>query len=394
MPRSHGRSRLRGRPRSNHRSPVSVGERKASGPVLGRTHRRRAYGPAPVGPVPPRVPARGSAGPRRLVRAVDPYVAALVGTVALAALLPATGGAAVAVGHTADLAIGLLFFLYGSRLSAREAFDGLRQWRLHSVVVASTFVLFPLLGLAVGAVAPYLLTPQLYTGLLFLCVIPSTVQSSIAFTSTARGNVAAAICAGTYSSLLGMLLTPLLAAWLIGSSVRFSADGLLALGGQLVGPFLLGQLLRRWTGGFIGRHKRSLGRLDRVSILLVVYTAFSKGMAEGIWHEVTATRLAALLLLEAVVLALALGTTSVAARRLGFGEEDRIAIVFCGSKKSLATGLPMAAALFGSRAGLAILPLMLFHQMQLAVCAFIATRWSRRPAAEAALPAAPAAAGA
>lgn len=317
---------------------------------------------------------------RGLRRAVDPYIAALAGTVALAALLPAKGGAAVAAGDAADVAIGLLFFLYGSRLSAREAVEGLRGWRLHSVVVAATFVLFPLLGLAVGAAAtPALLSPQLATGLMFLCVVPSTVQSSIAFTSTARGNVAAAICAGTYSSLLGMLLTPLLAAWLIGSTVRFSADGLATLATQLVAPFLAGQLLRRWTGGFVTRHKRVLGRLDRVSILLVVYTAFSKGMAEGIWHQVTLPRLAALLLLEAAVLAAALASTSLAARRLGFPEEDRIAIVFCGSKKSLATGLPMAAALFGPRAGLAILPLMLFHQMQLAVCALIATRWSRRP---------------
>ncbi|WP_333770561.1 bile acid:sodium symporter family protein [Streptomyces sp. IBSBF 2435] len=377
--RSYGRLGPRARQRPDDASMASTGERKASGPATGRTPRRPAPNPPPL----------VSGGPRRFGTAVDPYVAALVGTVALAALLPATGGAAVAVGHTADIAIGLLFFLYGSRLSAREALDGLRGWRLHTVVVASTFVLFPVLGLAAGAVAPSLLTPQLYTGLLFLCVVPSTVQSSIAFTSTARGNVAAAICAGTYSSLLGMLLTPLLAAWLIGSTVRFSADGLLALGTQLVAPFLAGQALRRWTGGFIGRHKHSLGRLDRVSILLVVYTAFSKGMAEGIWHQVTAVRLAALLLVEAVILALALGVTSLAARRLGFGDEDRIAIVFCGSKKSLATGLPMAAALFGPRAGLAILPLMLFHQMQLAVCAFIATRWSRRPAPGSAQPGTP-----
>lgn len=303
--RSYGRLGLRARQRPDDASMASTGERKASGPATGRTPRRPAPNP----------PALVNGGPRRFGKAVDPYVAALVGTVALAALLPATGGAAVAVGHTADIAIGLLFFLYGSRLSAREALDGLRGWRLHTVVVASTFVLFPVLGLAAGAVAPSLLTPQLYTGLLFLCVVPSTVQSSIAFTSTARGNVAAAICAGTYSSLLGMLLTPLLAAWLIGSTVRFSADGLLALGTQLVAPFLAGQALRRWTGGFIGRHKRSLGRLDRVSILLVVYTAFSKGMAEGIWHQVTAVRLAALLLVEAVILALALGVTSLAARR-------------------------------------------------------------------------------
>ncbi|NJP46127.1 bile acid:sodium symporter [Streptomyces sp. PRB2-1] len=315
---------------------------------------------------------------RGLARIADPYVLALAGTVALAAAVPAEGGAAVAAGRIADVAIGLLFFLYGSRLSAREALAGLRGWRLHLLILAATFVLFPLLGLAVGAAASSLLTPQLSTGLLFLCVVPSTVQSSIAFTSTARGNVAAAICAGTYSSLLGMLLTPLLAGGLIGQAVRFSAAGLAALGLQLVAPFLAGQLLRRWTHGFIGRHKRVLGRLDRLSILLVVYTAFSKGMAEGIWRQVTAPRLGALLLLEAVMLALALTATSTAARRLGFPAEDRIAVVFCGSKKSLATGLPMAAALFGPRAGLAILPLMLFHQLQLAVCAVLATHWSHR----------------
>ncbi|MEU7135772.1 bile acid:sodium symporter family protein [Streptomyces sp. NPDC046261] len=316
--------------------------------------------------------------PGRLRGAVDPYVAALLGTVLLATLLPATGGAATAVGHAADLAIGLLFFLYGTRLSTREAIGGLRQWKLHLVVVLSTFALFPLLGVAIGAVAPLLLTPQLYTGVLFLCAVPSTVQSSIALTSTARGNVPAAICAGTYSSLLGMVATPVLAAVLIGSAVRFSADGLLTVTTQLLAPFLAGQLLRPKLGGFVSRHKRVLGRLDRLSILLVVYTAFSRGMAQGIWHQVTPLRLAGLLLLAATVLATALTATSLAARRLGFGRADRVTIVFCGANKSLATGLPMAAALFGDGAGLVILPLMLFHQLQLTVCAVIAGRWSRQ----------------
>ncbi|MEU7365432.1 bile acid:sodium symporter family protein [Streptomyces hygroscopicus] len=322
--------------------------------------------------------------PGRLGRAVDPYVAALLGTVALAALLPASGGAATAVGHTADIAIGLLFFLYGSRLSTREALSGLRQWRLHLVVAASTFALFPLLGVAAGGLATFLLTDRLATGLLFLCVVPSTVQSSVALTSTARGNVPAAICAGTYSSLLGMVATPLLAAWLIGSDVRFSADGLLAIATQLLLPFLAGQALRRWTGAFIGRHKKALALLDRGSILLVVYTAFSRGMTEGVWHQITPARLCALLGLAAALLGLALTTTSFTARRLGFSREDRVTIVFCGSNKSLATGLPMAAVLFGDAAGPVILPLMLFHQLQLMVCAVIAGRWSRR-APEAAL---------
>ncbi|MFE1936882.1 bile acid:sodium symporter family protein [Streptomyces sp. NPDC059474] len=316
--------------------------------------------------------------PGRLGRAVDPYVAALLGTVALAALLPASGAAATAVGDAADLAIGLLFFLYGSRLSTREALNGLRQWRLHLVVGASTFALFPLLGLAAGGLAPFLLTDRLYTGLLFLCVVPSTVQSSVALTSTARGNVPAAICAGTYSSLLGMIATPLLAAWLIGSDVRFSADGLLAIATQLLLPFLAGQALRRWTARFIGRHKKVLALLDRGSILLVVYTAFSRGMTEGIWSQITLARLCALLGLAAALLGLALTATSFTARRLGFSREDRVTIVFCGSNKSLATGLPMAAVLFGDAAGPVILPLMLFHQLQLMVCAVIAGRWSRR----------------
>ncbi|MFE3824292.1 bile acid:sodium symporter family protein [Streptomyces sp. NPDC059092] len=322
--------------------------------------------------------SRPPSWPGRLRRAVDPYVAALLGTVVLAALLPATGGAATAVGGAADLAIGLLFFLYGARLSTREALDGLRGWKLHLVVGASTFALFPLLGVAAGGVVPYLLTEQLHTGLLFLCVVPSTVQSSIALTSTARGNVPAAICAGTYSSLAGMVATPLLAAWLIGSTVGFSADRLLAIAVQLLLPFLAGQVLRRWIGGFVARHKKRLALLDRGSILLVVYTAFSRGMAEGIWQQITPSRLVGLVSVVAALLALALATTAYAARRLGFGRADRIAIVFCGSNKSLATGLPMAAVLFGASAGPVILPLMLYHQLQLMVCAVIAARWSRQ----------------
>ncbi|QIQ07108.1 bile acid:sodium symporter [Streptomyces liangshanensis] len=321
----------------------------------------------------------GASRPRRLPKLVDPYVAMLLGTVGLAVLLPATGRGATVAEGTADVAIALLFFLYGARLSTREVVDGLRQWRLHLTVGASTFVLFPLLGLAAGLFVPHLLGERLYLGLLFLCVVPSTIQSSITLTSTARGNVPAAVCAGTYSSLFGMIATPLLAAWLVGSEVGFSPHGLLSIAGQLLLPFLAGQLARRWIGAFVGRHKKTLGVLDRGVILLVVYTAFSRGMAQGIWHQVTPGRLIALFCLTALLLAVALSTTSFAARRLGFGREDRVTVVFCGSNKSLATGLPMAAVLFGGSAGLVILPLMLYHQLQLAVCSVIANRWSRVP---------------
>ncbi|MFB8106392.1 MULTISPECIES: bile acid:sodium symporter family protein [Streptomyces] len=313
---------------------------------------------------------------------VDAYILALVGTVALAALLPARGTAADVAGGASTGAVALLFFLYGARLSTTEVLDGLKHWRLHLTVLACTFLVFPLLGLASGGLVPYVLTPELQAGFLFLCLVPSTIQSSIAFTSMARGNVPAAICAGSFSSLTGIFLTPLLAALLLGSTGGgFSADSLLKIVVQLLVPFLAGQFLRRWVGGFLTRHKKVLGLVDRGSILLVVYTAFGEGMVAGVWSQVTPARLGALLGAEAVLLAVMLALTWYGARRLGFDREDRIAIQFAGSKKSLAAGLPMASVLFGAHASLAVLPLMLFHQMQLMVCAVIAKRRSRDPEA-------------
>ncbi|MFF0589062.1 bile acid:sodium symporter family protein [Streptomyces sp. NPDC003781] len=313
---------------------------------------------------------------------IDPYILLLLGTVGLAALLPARGtGADVASGASTG-AIAFLFFLYGARLSTREAMDGVRHWRLHVTVLACTFVVFPLLGLASRGLVPVLLTDPLYQGLLFLTLVPSTIQSSIAFTSIARGNVPAAICAGSFSSLVGIVVTPLLAAALLGGSGGgFSADSVVEIVLQLLVPFVAGQLLRRWIGGFVARHKKVLGLVDRGSILLVVYTAFSEGMVEGIWHQVSPVRLAGLLAVEAVLLAVMLLLTWYGAKGLGFAREDRIAIQFAGSKKSLAAGLPMASVLFGAQASLAVLPLMLFHQMQLMVCAVIAKRRSRDPQA-------------
>ncbi|QKW07914.1 bile acid:sodium symporter [Streptomyces sp. NA04227] len=312
-----------------------------------------------------------------LRRVVDPYVAALFGTVVLAALLPASGGPAAVVDHASAVAIGLLFFLYGVRLSTKETLAGLRNVRLHLLVLGFTFVFFPLLGLAAAGLVPSLLSPDLHTGVLFLCVVPSTVQSSVALASLARGDVPAAICAGTYSSLIGLALTPLLTAWLIGPSTGLSTDGLLRIAGQLLAPFLAGQLLRPWLGGFVARHKRVLGPVDRVSILLVVYTAFSEGMNQGVWSQITPPRMLALFLVLALLLTLALGSTHAAARMAGLPHEQRITTILCGSQKSLANGLPMAAVLFGRDAALAVLPLMLYHQLQLMVCAGMARRWGR-----------------
>ncbi|MGY1496300.1 bile acid:sodium symporter family protein [Streptomyces sp. QTS52] len=314
---------------------------------------------------------------------IDPYILLLLAMVGLAALLPARGTGADVASGASTAAIAFLFFLYGARLSTREALAGLKHWRLHATVLACTFVVFPLLGLAARGLEPVFLTHDLYTGLLFLTLVPSTIQSSIAFTSMARGNVPAAICAGSFSSLVGIVVTPLLAATLLGSTGGgFSLDSLLEIVLQLLVPFLAGQVLRRWIGGFVTRHKKALGLVDRGSILLVVYTAFGEGMAEGIWHQVSPARLGGLLVVEAVLLALMLALTWYGGKALGFDREDRITVQFAGSKKSLAAGLPMASVLFGAQASLAVLPLMLFHQMQLMVCAVIAKRRSQDPEAD------------
>jgi len=311
---------------------------------------------------------------------VDPYIVALLLTVAVASLLPASGAVATGFGQATTIAIGLLFFLYGARLSTREALDGLRHWRLHGLVFLATFALFPLLGLLSRLLVPWALTPELWTGLMFLCCLPSTVQSSIAFTSIARGNVAAAICSASFSNLIGIVLTPLLVTLFL-----FTGTGGISLGAirditvQLLAPFVAGQLLRRWIGGFLTRHKKILGYVDRGSILLVVYAAFSEGVVAGIWGRLSWLSLAVLLVVNVALLAVVMVVTTVAARRLRFATEDEIAIVFCGSKKSLASGLPMGTVLFpAATVGLAVLPLMLFHQLQLMVCAWLARRYGSR----------------
>ncbi|MFF3071417.1 bile acid:sodium symporter family protein [Kitasatospora sp. NPDC057904] len=322
---------------------------------------------------------------------VDPFIASLLGTVLLATVLPARGGAAPVVSDAATGGVAVLFFLYGARLSAREAWNGLKQWRLHGTVLAVTFLLFPLLGTAAHLLVPTVLSPQLYQGLLFLTLLPSTVQSSIAFTSIGRGNTAAAVCSATFSSLFGILLTPLLAAVLLHTKGGISPGTVLEIAEQLLLPFAAGQLLRRWIAAWTARHRAVLALVDRGSILLVVYSAFGAPVVGGMWDTLSLPRLAALLVAESVLLALVLTITLLAGRRLGFDRGDLIAIVFCGSKKSLASGVPMAAVLFpGPAAGLMVLPLMLFHQLQLMVCAVLARRWgAEAQAAEAAARAKP-----
>ncbi len=320
---------------------------------------------------------------------IDPYLIALAGTVALAACFPARGAAAPIMDHAVYGAVAALFFLYGARLSPQAVAAGIAHWRLQSLVFSSTFILFPVIGLAVTFAFRRLLTPDLSLGLMFICVLPSTVQSSIAFTSIAKGNVPAALCSASVSNLFGMVLTPGLVALLLNAhGGGFNMTALKDIGLQLLLPFVAGQIIRPMLGGWLLRHKGITAIVDRGSILLVVYAAFSAGMVEGIWSQVSPGSLILVAVLDMLMLALVLVGTTAISRWVGFSTEDEIAIVFCGSKKSLAGGIPMANILFpGHALGLIVLPLMLFHQAQLFACATLARRYAQRGVRTAARPA-------
>ncbi|WP_413705158.1 bile acid:sodium symporter family protein [Pseudomonas sp. Pseusp16] len=312
----------------------------------------------------------------------DNFTLTLIGVVTLASLLPASGQVAVGFGWLTNIAIALLFFLHGAKLSRESIIAGAGHWRLHVLVFSLTFVVFPLLGLALKPLLSPLIGNDLYMGMLYLCALPATVQSAIAFTSLARGNIPAAICSAAASSLFGIFLTPLLVTLLLNVHGEGSStlDAILKISVQLLLPFIAGQIARRWIGNWVARNKSWLKFVDQGSILLVVYGAFSEAVIEGLWHQIPLLDLLGLVVACCVVLGLVLVASTVLGKAFGFNQEDRITILFCGSKKSLATGVPMAQVLFaGSTIGVLILPLMLFHQIQLMVCAVLAQRFANRP---------------
>ncbi|MGB6241362.1 MAG: bile acid:sodium symporter family protein [Castellaniella sp.] len=319
----------------------------------------------------------------------DRFTLTLIAVVAAATLLPAHGQGAVFFKHLTSAAIALLFFMHGAKLSRQAILAGVMHWRLHIVVFVWTFVIFPVLGWALRPVLVPLLGMPLYIGVLYLCVLPGTVQSAIAFTSIARGNIPAAVCAASASSILGIVITPLLLQLLLTADTSALSSGSLLqsigrISLEILLPFVLGHLARPWLGRWMDGHRRLVRNVDQSSILLVVYTAFSASVVGGLWQQVDTGSLALLVAVCAVLLAFVLGLNTWSTRRMGFKLEDEITIVFCGSKKSLATGVPMAGVLFSAGAiGPVLLPLMIFHQIQLMVCAVLAQRYLLRRESEA-----------
>ncbi len=305
------------------------------------------------------------------------FILALVGVVGGASLFPCYGTGARIGQWLAAFAISSLFFLQGARLSRSAVTAGIMNWRLHLGIASATFVLFPLLGLGLLALFPNL--PQsMRIGLLFVCVLPSTVQSSVALTSIARGSVAGAVCAATASNIAGLVVSPMMLALLLqlhGGSIAL--DGLWKILLQLLVPFTAGHLLRPWVGEWADRHRALLAITDRGSILIVIYTAFSAAVMNGIWHQLPPLVLVEVCLINSLLLAGALLAIRMGGDLLALPRGDNIALVFCGSQKSLVTGVPMAQLLFaGPDAGVIVVPIMIYHLLQLLVGAWLARRYT------------------
>lgn len=315
---------------------------------------------------------------------VDAFLMGLIAMVGLAWVAPDLGrsGGLIGLDQITTYGVALVFLLYGLTLPPERLKAGMLNWRLHTLVQSSTFLLFPLLIWAAAAALAGQVHPDLLLGFFFLAALPSTISSSVAMTSIAGGNVAGAIFNASLSSLIGVVLTPLWVNWYLSASGESLDLGrvLLKIVLLVLLPIVLGQVLRPWLQGWVARNLGWLKTLDRIIILLIVFNSFSDSVAGGIWARHGGGTLAVVAGGATVLFFLVFGILSLACRLLGFSREDAIAGVFCGTKKSLATGVPMAKIMFGASPvlGMVIAPTILYHLIQLIAASIIARRYRHR----------------
>ncbi|MBD3688708.1 bile acid:sodium symporter [Nanchangia anserum] len=314
----------------------------------------------------------------RLRDLADPFIITLLLIVAAGILIPAPAALIGAFTWAGKVAVMVLFLVYGARLATRDVVEGLTNLRLQGAVAAATFLVFPLLGWATYVPHKLVLGPMFALGTLYLTLLPSTVQSSVSFTSIARGNIAGAVCSATVSNIAGVVLTPALVYLIMGRASGVDPSRILNVVAQLLVPFVIGQLLQPRVGDWV-RSKRWLTKgVDHGTILLVVASAVCGATAQGLWHTVTWAQVLGLLASSAIILAIMLALTWWGGKVLGLNRGDRIVLLMCGSKKSLATGLPMASIIFPATTLAAVtVPVIVFHQLQLVVCAILARRLAR-----------------
>jgi sodium/bile acid cotransporter 7 len=286
---------------------------------------------------------------------------------------------------TTKFGVGLIFLLQGLLLPTAAIRAALGQVRLHAVVQGMTFVGFPLLGLGLAWLLGRWLPEELRIGLIYLSVLPSTVSSAAVLTAAAGGNTAGAICNAVLSSLLGIALTPALLALALGGQGVGAGGGIdtgrvvVELIKLILLPLLAGQLLRLRLGEWAGRHRKRLGTFSTAVILFIVFAAFCDAARAEVW-----TRHGAALPLEALGLAVVLFGLATLCTRLwvraaGLVEGDAIAAEFCAVQKTLASGVPLAGVIFAGdpRTGLILLPLLIYHPLQLSLHGALAARLAR-----------------
>lgn len=314
----------------------------------------------------------------------DRFVLLMVLAVILALVFPQIGVAdgPLKLGLVTDFGIALVFFLHGANLERQKLVTGLKNWKVHLLIQTTTFVVFPILGLLLFFTLNTVLPEFLLLGFFFVAALPSTVSSSVAMTALAKGNVPVAVFNATLSGLLGMIITPALMSIVTatGESNFSVLDAMVDIAITLLLPFVLGQLARPLIKGVLTKYKSIISKIDRTVILLIVFSSFAESTAGGVWSQFTLIQFAVTISLVLVFLGLAFTYTIFASKRLSLPLEDESASVFCGSTKSLANGAPIAQILFAGNPnmGLIMLPLMLYHQLQLMACAVMAQRYARK----------------
>lgn len=313
----------------------------------------------------------------------DRFISGIILMIVLAWLVPGIGGQSSLI-HLKDLikyGIALLFFFYGLRLSTEKLVYDLKNWRLHVLIQSVSFLVFPLLILIFRPFLKGTESEVLWLAVFFLAALPSTVSSSVVMVSIAEGNIASAIFNASISGLIGIIVTPLwMGIFLEKQSEAFAfSDVLIDLTKQILIPVIVGLSLHRFWGKWATRNKKYLSMFDQSVILSIVYSSFSDSFSNGVFHGISWTDL---ILLSGSVVALfflIFNLTRWVSGWMKFCREDRITIIFCGTKKSLVHGSVMASVLFAgsSTGGIVLVPVMIYHAFQLFYISIVARRYSK-----------------
>ncbi|MDE5176949.1 bile acid:sodium symporter family protein [Vibrio fluvialis] len=312
------------------------------------------------------------------------FLVGMVVAIALATITSEFGrsGGVIHLDQLTGIGIAIVFFLHGLGLSPQAIKAGLTNWRLHVYIQMATFVVYPILWVIFGEAFLAYMPSALAFGFCYLLVLPSTISSSVAMTSVGKGNVPGAIFNASLSSILGVFITPLLIQLFMGfEGVQLDLlDSVISISKLLLLPMIAGQIMRPYLVAWVDRHKAVVNKVDKYVILLIVYNAFCDSVVNGIWSEFSVGLLATSIIICTVILLIMVHLIQWGARRTKFTLPDEVAAVFCGTKKTLAAGIPMAKVIFGAdpSLGMILLPIMLYHPIQIFYCAVLANRYARQ----------------